>query len=238
MSASFFEKVGVDALLGRTFVPEDDLPGAERVLVLSYGFWQNRLGGDPDTVGRTLSFEDARGRVSLTVAGVMPASFQFPLGTEIWVPARRQLAEIVRQAAIDPNELRGLGLFLVVGRLAEDVADEAARAEFESIVAALGEEHFGQPSGFHMTPLTDFIYGKVRTSLWLLSLAVGRLLLIACANVSELRFVAGTHAAEGGAACDKARARSRRLPQAGLREPCQRFEPARFTNEGGSPFAR
>jgi len=186
VSASFFETLGVEALHGRTFLPEDDEPDAERVLVLSYGFWKTRLGGDPNAVGRVLHVEDPRGPATFTVAGIMPQSFQFPLGTDVWVPAGRQLTQIVRDADIDPSQLRGLGLFIVLGRLADNVEDDKARAELETIVSTLGDEYFGRHNGFLMVPLTDYIYGNVRTSLWLLSGAVAFLLLIACANVSAL----------------------------------------------------
>src|SRR6185295_18196249 len=81
VSSSFFETLGVVPEIGRGLRPEDDEPGAPRVVVLSHRFWVNRFGGDPRVVGTTIEIRPAH-----TVVGVMPEAFDFPRGTDYWTP--------------------------------------------------------------------------------------------------------------------------------------------------------
>ena len=90
VSWSFFDVVGVDAAMGRTFVAEDDERDAERVVVASHGFWQARLGGARDAVGRKI-FLGPKGNEAYTVVGVMPPEFGFPRDAELWTPLGRDL---------------------------------------------------------------------------------------------------------------------------------------------------
>ena len=186
VSASFFDTLRVAPLLGRTFLPEDDTPGAPRVIVVSYGFWQTRLGGDDAVIGRQLLFEDFAEPELFAIVGVMPRSFQFPLGSEAWVPAGRQLSAIAEANGFDERTRRGLGLFAVVGRLASGSSFDAAKSEMSGIVGRLADEHFSRKRDVVMTPLNAFIYGNATTSLMLLSVAVVLVLLVATANVASL----------------------------------------------------
>ena len=90
VSASFFDTLGVQAFVGRTFVPEEDEPEAPRVLVLSHATWRQYFDMDPDVVGSTVPV-GAR-REPFTVIGVMPPAFQFPSGAEVWTPVGREQA--------------------------------------------------------------------------------------------------------------------------------------------------
>ncbi len=186
VSASFFDTLRVAPLLGRTFLPEDDTPGAPRVIVVSYGFWQTRLGGDDAVIGRQLLFEDFAEPELFAIVGVMPRSFQFPLGSEAWVPAGRQLSAIAEANGFDERTRRGLGLFAVVERLASGSSFDAAKSEMSGIVGRLADEHFSRKRDVVMTPLNAFIYGNATTSLMLLSVAVVLVLLVATANVASL----------------------------------------------------
>ena len=186
VSASFFDTLRVAPLLGRTFLPEDDTPGAPRVIIISYGFWQTRLGGDEAAIGRRLLFEDFAEPELFTIVGVMPRSFQFPLGSEAWVPARRQLSAIADANGFDERTRRGLGVFVVVGRLAPESSFDVAKSELSGIVGRLAQEYFARRRDVVMTPLNAFIYGNATTSLMLLSAVVGLVLLVATANVASL----------------------------------------------------
>ncbi len=186
VSASFFDTVRVPPLLGRTFSPEVDVPGAPRVIVISYGMWQSRLGGDATVIGRRLLFEDFTEPEYFTIVGVMPRSFQFPLGAEAWVPAGRQLSAIADANGFDARTRRGLGVFVAVGRLAPESSLEAARSEMSAVVGRLAREHFAQIRDVVMTPLNEYIYGSATASLTLLSVAVGLVLVVATANVASL----------------------------------------------------
>ena len=128
VAASFFDTLGAEPLLGRTFVPEDDEPGAPRVVVLSHGLWQRRLGGDPGVIGRALRFETARGEESLTVVGVMPEGFRFPSGSQLWAPAGREISEIQSLQGFSDERMRWIGVFHVVGRLNPGATVEQADA--------------------------------------------------------------------------------------------------------------
>src|SRR5205085_4282922 len=125
---NLFTTLGADAMLGRTFVPEEGSPGADRVAILSRSFWQRHFGGSPNTIGRTIQL-DAQ---PYTVVGVMPAAFDFPPSgnIDIWTPL-----------SFDPNDQHGRSrrsrALSVVGRLASDGSLDGARSEMTLIAARL-----------------------------------------------------------------------------------------------------
>ncbi len=132
VSSSFFETLGVSAALGRTFRPSDEVTGAPSVMVLSHASWRRHFGADPAVVGHTLSVV---GRDEpLEIVGVMPAAFQFPAGTDAWLPLAPALTQVFRQNGMDEMQRRGLGVLYVIGRLAPAVTREAARAEMDVVV--------------------------------------------------------------------------------------------------------
>ena len=142
VSASFFDTLGSQALLGRTFVPEEDGAEAPRVMVLSHAAWRQYFDMNFDVVGSTVPV-GAR-REPYTVIGVMPPAFQFPPAAEVWTPVGRELAGIFRQNEMDAGAQRGLGVLYVIGRLAPDRTLEEARAEMDVIVPGLWESHFSR----------------------------------------------------------------------------------------------
>jgi putative ABC transport system permease protein len=127
-SAGVFKLVGAKPILGRDFTPDDEAPGAAPVAILYYGFWERRYGKDPNIVGRTLRMNGAL----TTVIGVMPQGFSFPQRVDVWVP----LVQTPRVMKRDNRDT-----WIVVGRLAEGVTIESARAEMEIIGRRLAAEY-------------------------------------------------------------------------------------------------
>ena len=129
VSASFFPLLGTTPLLGRTFTPEEDRDGANRVVVMSYGLWQRRFGSDVHITGKSLALNGE----SYTVVGVMPQSFQFPTPEdELWVPI-----------AFPPEEAanRGNNSYEVIARLKPGATLEQSQAEMNAIAARLQQQH-------------------------------------------------------------------------------------------------
>jgi predicted permease len=180
-TADLFDLLGVSAALGRTFLPGDDIPGAPRVAVLSYGLWNRRFGGDPGVIGRAVTLD---GELT-TIVGVLPRYFNFmihsslgpPRGAEIWQPYRVELASVPR----------GNHSLAVLGR----IKDGFTFAQAEEELAAIGrrqDAEFWDDLGFSFTPVP--VHGdlvkQVRPTLWVLLAAVGFILFIACANIATL----------------------------------------------------
>ena len=170
---NLFSVLGATALIGRTFLPEDGEAGAPKVMVLTHGFWQGRFGGDPGVIGESLVVEEA----AYTVVGVMPPGFDFPGNSSFWLN-RYLLAYQGRYA-------RWMD---VVGRLGPGVGIEAARADFAGIAGRLEEQYPGTNRAYTTTliPLHEAVVGETRAPLLILLGATGLLLLIACANVTNL----------------------------------------------------
>jgi putative ABC transport system permease protein len=175
-----FETLGVRAHLGRPFSAEEDVPGGDPVVTLSYELWQRAFGGDRDIVGRSIIVNGADTRVT----GVMPPGFDVAdARVEIWVPAQ-----------LDPanRQNRGSHFLDVIGRLRPGVSVDQARAEMAAIVEQWVEANPGThvPSTeghpIFFTPLQEDLIGGTRPALLLLLGAVGFVLLIACANVANL----------------------------------------------------
>jgi predicted permease len=180
VSVSFFETLGVVPAVGRGFRPEDDVPQAPRVVVLSHGTWVRRFGADPQAVGTTIQLDEPH-----TIVGVMPEEFDFPRGTEFWTPVVPVLADSAGVWRTDT--LEKVGVLFVIGRLRDGVTPGMATDELDSLADRLeqsGAVRFG--SEVIVTPFLDYLFGPVRQALWALFAAVWVLLLIGCANVSGL----------------------------------------------------
>src|SRR5882724_6947975 len=181
-TTNLFSMLGVEALLGRTFLTDDAKPDQPRVVVLSYGLWQRRFGGDPNIIGRKLNIN----RAEATVIGVMPAGFKWHIkkgsltakAAEMWSPW------------VITNEMRTRhGRFMTVAaRIKPDVTLEQAKAEMNAIGARLEEQYndFNANWGVNVVPLRTQFTGELRPALLVLLGAVGFVLLIACANVANL----------------------------------------------------
>jgi putative ABC transport system permease protein len=179
---NLFSVLGVNALLGRTFTPEDSKPGQNTVVVLSYGLWQRRFGADPNVVGRKVILN----AIDYTVIGVMPPDFKWHVRKN---SQTGQAAELWTPWAISPGFKQFRGRFIcAVARLKTDVTLSQARAEMGVIAARLAEQHkqFNRGYGVNLVPLREQFAGEIRRALLVLMGAVGFVLLIACANVANL----------------------------------------------------
>lgn len=189
VEAGFFQFFGTTAALGRTFQPEDDVPGAAPVAVLSHETWQGRFGADPDVVGRRIQL----GGESVEVVGVLPSAFRLFLPAEafrlrnaqVWVPVR------IDEASLPPRNYTGYTAF---ARLAEGVSFPQAQAELDRMAATLRENHDVHRASelrARIEPLQADVVKGARDTLLVLLAAVGMVLLIACANVANLMLVRG-----------------------------------------------
>ena len=188
VSIATFPMLDVQPVLGRWLAPGDDQPGRNRLIVLSYGAWQRYFGGDPQAPGKSLTFngDDFGGKVAFglayVVVGVMPRGFHFPDDdTQFWIP-------LAVSPAPEPRPAR-TGL---IARLADGVSPQRAASE----AAAILEATRGVPPGsylgaggaprFEFIRVQDEMNASVKPAVLVLTVAVGCVLLIACANVANL----------------------------------------------------
>lgn len=176
-SGNFFEVLGARPAVGRLLRPDDDLPGAPRVMVLSYKLWQREFAGDSGIVGRLLI--EPYTQAKFTIIGVAPAGLEYPTGAEFWTAA---------------GAWQSMGI-TTVARLAPGATSDAARTELLSIAQRISpEKHL---VGAKTVPFTQAVLGDVRPLLIVLTSAVALLLLIACVNVGNLLLLrAGARARE------------------------------------------
>ena len=180
--ADYFQTLGVTPAAGRFFVPDDFVFGSHRVVVLSYGLWQRRFGGDRSIVGRSITL-NAR---PYTVVGVAPEGMRLPARAQLWSPYA------VDPSAPPPNR-RG-DFLTVVGRLKPGVTIARAQAEMSGIAKRLETAYPASNTnvGIKLVPLRDQLVGSVRVALLVFSGAVALVLLIACANVANLLLARAT----------------------------------------------
>src|SRR5712671_4632490 len=175
VSSSFFETLGVQPMLGRVFLPQEDQPGRSNVVVLSYRFWQEHFGSNADVVGHNISVDGQ----SFLVAGVMPPSFRYPDIAQVWTP----MAWTDKQRAV-----RGEHHYAVVARLKPGISLRQAQAAMNTISSRLEQSYPGDNKGWGavVVPLHDDLVSDVRPALLVLLGAVAFVLLIACVNVANL----------------------------------------------------
>jgi predicted permease len=176
VSANFLSILGISPLLGRSFRPEEDVPGGPPVAMISAALWQRRFGGDPLIAGRTVTLA----ATPYTIIGVLPAGFRFPYSVvDVWMTRS--------SAAIRPLS----PVWKIFARLKPRVDIARAGAELAVLRRQYAIAHpemlDARPKSIPVvTPLKDQMVANVRPLLWMLSGAVGFVLLIACANVASL----------------------------------------------------
>src|ERR1700691_19027 len=180
VTQGYFALFGATPLLGRTFTAQEDSPNGGKVVVLSYGLWQRKFGGNPNIIGSALSL----GNEPYTIVGVLNKSFVSDPEADILLPFQ-----------FDPNSTNQGHYFLAAGRLKPGVTVAQANALLK--VAADQFRHrypdsLGPKDGFEVEPLRDSIVSDARTSLLVMLGAVSLVLLIACANVANLLLVHAT----------------------------------------------
>jgi putative ABC transport system permease protein len=179
VTTGFFSVLGVQPVLGRAFVPEDDKPasfngGRGTVAIISHGLWKRRFGSDPAIVGRVVQMKSR----PLTVIGVMPPGFEYPEQTQIWVNSAVNLSE-------EPRDNRA---WSAVARLNSNVGLKQAQTRVSAINARLDKQFHETNKGWDVSlwTLHERLVRDLKPSLLVLLGAVGLVLLIACANVANL----------------------------------------------------
>jgi putative ABC transport system permease protein len=188
VSANLFTLLGVEAKYGRTFLPEEEKPGSDRVVVISHSLWRRRFGSDQKIIGRTISLNYE----PYTVVGVMPPWFRFPLDGILtgWSP--REI-DIYIPLALTPEQMNNSKpqVLPVIARLKSQVSIEQAQAEMTGVAAQLKRQYpdTNRDENIRLAPYHQQVVGRVRLALLVLLSAVGFVLLIACANVANLLLV-------------------------------------------------
>ena len=181
VSQSFFDALGVQALYGRTFTPDEGERGKQQVVVLKHNLWKQRFGADPNIINQTIRLNGE----SVTVIGVMPEGFNYPFnGGEMWAPL-----------VFEPKEAtdRGSHYMQVMGLLKPGVSIEQARSDLNAIAARAARQFPETNAGRSVNALSitqDATRGSRMYAPVMLA-AVGFVLLIACANVANLLLVRG-----------------------------------------------
>ena len=182
VSANFFSVLGVKPMLGRTFLPEEELPGKDREVILSYGLWQRRYGGDPAIVGRSIRVDGD----DFSVVGVMPQNFSWQFWSDarqLWVPVGYTKTDYGRRD----------NSFLSFARLKPGVTVAQARSDISAVAARIAKQYPDADAGMGATvqPLGEYGLEGLRRMMLTLLVAVGFVLLIACVNVANLMLARG-----------------------------------------------
>jgi predicted permease len=181
VSSNLFPMLGVQPLLGRFFLPEEERKGKDHAVILSYPLWQRMFGGDPGIVGQSVTLQGER----YTVVGVMPRQFQF-------APFWATKAEIYAPLSLEERATsRGGNSLRVFARLKPDVKLDDARAEITTITTRLEQQFPGTNRDVTVEFLKEKVVGDTRPALLILLAAVTFVLLIACANVAHLLLARG-----------------------------------------------
>ena len=186
VSADLFSMLGVPMERGRSFLPEEDQPGRDAVVILSHDFWMRRFGGNPAILNRDVQLDGRRS----VVVGILRGDFVFPTGRQfhpllplppridVWVPIALTGAEVRQTGNLD---------YGVIGRLKPGMNPREAEAQMDALSLRFSRQD-PVPLDFHarLIPLRQIFVGNVRQGLVLLACAVGVLLLIACVNLANL----------------------------------------------------
>ncbi len=186
VSPSLFPMLGVQPLIGRTFLPEESQPGRDHEVILSYGLWRRVFGGNRNVLGSTIDIDG----VPMSVVGVMPKGFDYPQESEIWGPL-----------AFGPNDLsensRGGHGLEVLARIRPGLSLAQVRSDMDRVGKTMIDQHRSYPYqkfGFALIlhPLLDETVSDIKPTLFILMSAVALVLLIACANVANMLLARST----------------------------------------------
>jgi len=176
-SGNLFDVLGAHALLGRTLTPDDDRRGAAPAIVLGWGVWKRKFGGDRAVLGRRVELSGTR----FTVVGVMPKGFEYPRGAEAWVALVPAIDSLV--------DNRQIAFLNIIGRVRTGVSSVAARDEAGRLLAqsaAAAGVAAAAIAAPQLLPLEEELLGDIRRGMAVLLTAAGLVLLVACANVANL----------------------------------------------------
>ena len=182
VSHEYFSVLRINPVLGRMFRPADDVPNAPRVVVIGYGLWQRRFGGDPSVVGRSISLSAE----AHEIIGIAPETFR---------PIVNSAAELWRPLRIDTaNPSRGSVVLRSVARLPEGVSLQRAQAVADTVSQRLERAYpeYNEKTRFALTPLHERVIGDIKPGLLAMLGGVGFVLLIACANIANLLLARGS----------------------------------------------
>jgi putative ABC transport system permease protein len=184
VTANYFSTLGVSPAQGRAFLPDEDRPGANKVVIVSDELWHSRFGADPHFLGKSVTLENEK----YTVVGIMPPGFQSPSQFNMATPLLYYIPAAYSADLLAHHGDHGIN---VLGRLKPGVSIAAARAELDAISQSLAQRYpdvcKNLKTGSEL--LSNDISGGVRTSLFILLGAVGLILLIACTNLANLLLV-------------------------------------------------
>jgi len=179
VSDNFFDVLGVQPQLGRTFTAEECKWQGPKAVLLSHALWLRRFNADPSIVGSSLTLNDD----ATTVVGVMPASFDF---ASVFAPGGH--FDLYFPFPLSPETNRWGNTMALIGRLKPGVTVAQAQGDTRTVAAQLTREHANDRNTFEgfVKPLADQVNGRMRLALWVLAGAVGVVMLIVCANLSNL----------------------------------------------------
>ena len=174
VSSDFLRVMRVAPMLGRDFLPEEHQAGKNQAVLLGYGFWQQRFGGDRAAIGKTIDI----GLSPYTIVGVLPPGFDYPFEAQLWTPLHVE----------DTADARGSFYIHVIGRLRTSIAIRAAQARLDAMALRFQQQYPETHAGVYASAvsLKKHIVGNFQLALTILQAAVGLVLLIACVNVANL----------------------------------------------------
>jgi predicted permease len=179
VTPGFFAVFKAAPIMGREFTPDEDNPNGPRAIVVSHGFWQERLGGQDDVLSQSVEISG----IAWPIVGVAPRGFDFPDGARLWMPVRND----------DEQCDRGCVYLNGIGRLADGATPQQAQQEMSALASVLEREFPDDNTDVTVMVQTlhDRTVGNVRLALLVLLGAVAMVLLIACANIANLILVRG-----------------------------------------------
>ena len=191
VSASLLPTLGAEPILGRNFQAEEDDPGRDHEVILSYDTWRQSFGADPQIVGKTLTLNDEL----YTVIGVMPANFNFPPTVPVTSSLPSRKTQLLAPLGLSFNSTqRDWNMLGVIARLKPDATIEQARADISTVAHNLELQYPAPNAGVtvRLEPLLNQVVGDVRAALWIFLVAISLVLLVACANVTSLLLARST----------------------------------------------